>query len=429
MVDIQLLNVVLATKNYGLITNNDLDKTYFPGYENEFEFIKNHYETYHNVPDMATMVDNFPKFPVLEVAESTSYLVDKLQEEQLLRTTQKVLDKVADLSAQDSRLAVQYLIDQAPNLSKKIGGNTGVNLIADADLRLKEYVERTKNKNLSFVTTGFPQLDEILGGWNRKGEYAVIAGRTNMGKSWWVLYFSIIACMKAGLRVGFYSGEMPAEDVGFRFDTILSHISNFSLTRGNISVINDYENYINNLKNESSDKMFTVFTADDLRGKPTVGAIKNWCLRNKIDFLAIDQLSLLDDQRHGKGATECMTNISKDIKLMQTDLKIPILCASQLNREAAKETNGEIDTKNIADSDRVGRDATTIISINRKNRGDPLEVKVVKARDTYVGSKLLYNWDIDKGYFNYIPTETDAMKGEQAQEVRESFKDKSQEIF
>ena len=51
------------------------------------------------------------------------------------------------------------------------------------------------------------------------------------GKTWIGLKFAMAAAL-AGERVGIYSGEMSERKVGYRFDTLVSHISNYAITRG-----------------------------------------------------------------------------------------------------------------------------------------------------------------------------------------------------
>ena len=97
--------------------------------------------------------------------------------------------------------------------------------------RYDDYIDRTEDWKKFFVKTGFPELDQIIGGWDRKEELATIVARSNMGKSW-ILIKCACAAAEQGLRVGIYSGEMSARKVGYRIDTLIGHISNTALTKG-----------------------------------------------------------------------------------------------------------------------------------------------------------------------------------------------------
>ena len=110
-----------------------------------------------------------------------------------------------------------------------------VDILKDTS-RYDAYIDKLENLDSYFVTTGLKELDELLGGgWDRQEELATIAARTNMGKSW-ILLKCAIAAMEQGLTVGIYSGEMTDKKVGYRIDTLISHISNSAIIRGNREV-------------------------------------------------------------------------------------------------------------------------------------------------------------------------------------------------
>lgn len=112
MVQLQILNKVLADNDYSIIEKNALDESYFDAYPCEYTFIKDHYDKYRNVPDAVTFLDKFPNFDVIEVNESTKYLVDKIREEHLYQVSEPILQKAAELYSTDSTQAVEYLIGQ-----------------------------------------------------------------------------------------------------------------------------------------------------------------------------------------------------------------------------------------------------------------------------------------------------------------------------
>ena len=61
-----------------------------------------------------------------------------------------------------------------------------VDILKDTS-RYEAYVERTKDFNKFYIKTGFPELDKIIGGWDREEELGTIVARTNYGKSWILL--------------------------------------------------------------------------------------------------------------------------------------------------------------------------------------------------------------------------------------------------
>ena len=85
MVQLQVLNKILGSKDMSIIIENNLDKSFFTEFPNEFTFIYNHYTTYGIVPDVETFVSNFKEFKTLDVHEDDNYLLEELYKEKNTR--------------------------------------------------------------------------------------------------------------------------------------------------------------------------------------------------------------------------------------------------------------------------------------------------------------------------------------------------------
>ena len=131
MVQIQILSKILETKDYSIIEDNLLDVSYFTGYEAEYEYIRDHYEKYKNVPDELTFLEKFEDFDLVEVSESDKYLVDKIREEKLYNESVPILEKAAELYKEDANKAVEFIASNLKNIrpNYNIGGT---NIIKNA---------------------------------------------------------------------------------------------------------------------------------------------------------------------------------------------------------------------------------------------------------------------------------------------------------
>ena len=183
MISMMILNKVLQTKDIGLIQNNMLTKEYFIGYEDEFDFITEHYQQYGNVPDKASFLDKFKNFEPIEVTEADRYLVDTIREEYLYWKTVPVIQQAAELLKTDSNTAAEYLISQMHDLQPSYSLE-GVDIIKGAAQRLKILDDKLNSKDPWYITTGFEELDDILHGWAKGEELVVFFARTGQGKSW-----------------------------------------------------------------------------------------------------------------------------------------------------------------------------------------------------------------------------------------------------
>lgn len=402
MIQLQVLNKILFEKDVSLITLNNLNSDYFSDYKDEFNFIKDHYEKYGKTPDLATFKEKFPSFDIIEVEEKDSYLIEELCRDKNARSVAYTFNEIRALLKNGE-------VDKALDMYKKGVENisTGVALesvdIIHDTSRYDAYIERTKDFEKYYVKTGFKELDDLIGGWDREEELATIVARTNVGKSF-ALFKSAVAALTQGLTVGIYSGEMSEKKVGYRIDTLLSHISNGALTHGNENVKDQYEKYIQELPKKYKNGM-KVLTPKMINGPAGVNALRTFIEKEKLDILFIDQHSLLEDDRKAKTPVEKASNISKDLKNLQVMKRIPIITVSQQNRTKGEEED-KVDTTQIAMSDRIAQDSTTIIGITRDKKDQHIMTfHLVKCRDGENGKKLTYYTDLNTGTFTFIPSE------------------------
>ena len=422
MIELQVLSRVLKERNASILTLNGITEDYFITYPDEYAFIMNHIREYGNVPDKETFLSKFPNFTIVDVTESDKYLIETFNEEHLYSLMVPVINKLADIIQTDSRAAAEYLQSQLPSL---VQNNVvlGVDIVSQAKERLREWQERRENKDRFCIPTGFEEIDEITGGWQRGEEFAIIFARTGQGKSW-ILIKTLEHAWKIGKRAGLIEPEMSATKTGYRFDTLYGNVSNSALTRGEDEP--DYEKYIENLtKNEIP---FFVASPKEFRRNITVSKLRAFVESNRLDILGIDGISYLADERKQRGdnRTTGLTNISEDLMDLSIELGIPIIVVCQSNREGAKEDDAP-DLENIRDSDGIAYNASTVIAARQKGPG--IELTIRKNRNGKSGDKLIYLWDIDKGVFKYIPNEeAERDNSEEIKKAKEDFKDGS-EVF
>lgn len=400
MIQLQFLNYLLSSGDSSLIFSNNLNKEFFSDYPKEYDYIVKHIKEYGNVPDLVTFLDEFPKFDVTEVSESPDYLINKLYKDKNTRALVDIFNEVKDsLVADDIDKAMETYLNSIDKMTqaKRIDS---IDILKDTS-RYEAYLERCDNFDKYFVKTGFKELDEIIGGWDREEELATIVARSNQGKSW-ILFKCAVAAVEQGLNVGLYSGEMSERKVGYRVDTLISNISNTAITKGNRSVQNQYKKYLDELPNRFKGSL-RILTPNMIDGPAGVSALRAFIERDKLDILFIDQHSLLEDDRRARQPFEKAANISRDLKNLQTLKKIPIIAVSQQNRTS---TENGVGLEHVAQSDRIAQDSTIVIFFEQKD--GTMTMHLIKSRDSANMKDLKYNINLDNGTFIYVPeTEED----------------------
>lgn len=425
---------MLEDRDYSVISTNNLTQDFFYSCQNEFNFIKNHYERYHTIPDIETFSDYFPEFRIYKVSEPITYLMEKLSEDYNKAMLGVRFNKIKELLEKgDTNKAMEYYLRAAENL-RTVAAVQSTDMLTN-EHRKQLYIDKLEQKIAPFLGTGFRELDEAIGGIDPNEENMVIIARTGVGKSWILVKMAVAAFMQ-GLRVGIYSGEMSSDKVGYRIDTILAQeltqrgygtftLHNKELNRGQNykGTADTYERYFSAVKAfaDTNGGAILVTEPSMIAGEPTVSALQSFIEKENLDILFIDQYSLLEDTSNAKALHEKVANISKDIKKLQVRKKKPIISVAQMNRSGqdsrdkeGKKVKVEFGTEQIGLTDRIGQDATIVLALSKNtldNGNYELEILPLKARDGGEGKALCYNVDLDTGVFTFIPEEAKNAEG------------------
>ena len=327
MIQGQVLNYILETKDPQIITTNALSVEDFQDYPHEFNFIKDHLDRYGNVPDKVTFASIFPDFVFYDVSETPTYLLEELKKE---KRRNKFISLIQNLKkpllANDDDACIQLLDQTLSSINGDIAIHA-VDIIHDTS-RYDRYVDRCQNFDKSYFPTCFDELTEAIGGWDRKEELATIVARPGVGKSWVLLKCAVAVIINQPVTVGIYSGEMSEDKVAYRFDTLVGNIPNTGLIRGNINIQAEYKHYIDNLA-KSCKGTIKILTPSLLGGRPAgVKDLRAFVEKENLDMLCVDQHSLLEDDRGARDPVSRASNISRDLKNLQVIKKIPIIAVS-----------------------------------------------------------------------------------------------------
>jgi replicative DNA helicase len=429
---LQVLNRVIETKDFSIISKNNLNVEYFFDYKAVFDFIKNHVSAYGFVPDKETVVNSFPEFDLIEVREPNEYLISALLEDYKTCKLGEMFNyvKTAVERGDDATKTMSTIADAIQKLNTQSASLKCTDITTDFS-RYDRYLDRIEHKDDYYISTGLIELDKIIGGIDARDENMIIAARTGIGKSWCIMIMAAAAA-RQNKTVGIYSGEMSVDKVATRIDTILGNakrasFSNSDIMKGNDFAQVNYKNYLEQLKEwrqSGTLGSIKILTPNDINGPATVDALRAFIEREHLDILFIDQYSLLEDTSNAKIEHERVANISKAVKNLQVMKKIPIISVSQNNRSGEKDKDGKIiqDTTQIALSDRIGQDATTIIMLSRKKNEDTkqdfLQLNIIKARDGGDGNELTYIADFNNGRFTYVQ---DADSEKEADELLDHY--------
>lgn len=403
MIQLQALNKVLIDGSLSILINNDIDSSYFPEYLDEYNFIKKHYDKYGNVPDELSVLEKFEGFELIEINESDAYIIDTLREEWTYRSAAPIMNEAAKLMQIDSAQAMEYAIPELQKLLQKTTFSSGVDIAQTAKERYDWSLSLKDTPDLLGVTSGFEEVDEVIGGMLPGEELIIVLGRPNEGKSWTLLKM-LSSVWDDGKTVLLYSGEMGARQVGTRFDTLVSNISNNAITRGELagSFLTKYEEHTEIVSDDGT--KFIVITPEDLGGKfLTPMTLDSLIQKYKPDVVGLDQLSLMDIEDSGKGyrvdVKTKYSSITKDLFNLSSKHGVPIVLAAQATRDSENRDKRLPELRDIAESDTVGQNASRVIALAEED--GLVTYKLVKNRYGAKDVMFEYFWDKDTGSYVY----------------------------
>lgn len=159
-----LICKLLEAPDLEMLHSNGVTEEMFLTRKEEIKFIISHYHSYKQMPDKITFLGTFKDFQILDVSESTDYLIYKLKEAYSYTRVVPIIQSAADLVREDSIKALEYLKEQLELFQREVPiskNKDGYDIISNAKDRLAEYKKRCEVKGLIGIPTGIDKLDEI----------------------------------------------------------------------------------------------------------------------------------------------------------------------------------------------------------------------------------------------------------------------------
>ena len=234
-------------------------------------------------------------------------------------------------------------------------------LLADAFDRIDEL---HKNKGaLRGLKTGFRDLDKKTAGF-QKGDLIIVGARPAMGKTTFAqnLAYNIASINKKGVL--FFSLEMGSNEIIDRMISDVSGIDNWKMRTGNLS---DEEFQI---MGDAMDEMDDLPIYIDDTSSMTIMELRNKARRamhdHDIGIVIIDYLQLLQGSDRYKGnRVQEVTEISRGLKILARELKIPVVALAQLSRSVTGRDDPRPVLSDLRESGSIEQDADLVMFLHR----------------------------------------------------------------
>lgn len=402
----QIIRKILKTHNIDWIKGKPYYSTpeMWCPCEEYYQYIYEHYMKYGEVPDEASLYDQFSDYESImgaygkyDVEESYESLLSRMDEYATLMYQRSEWNARRDMQEDGYRLneAFKEMAEASNNYILQL--NSGIVVGTDA----RDHDPFAEEEKSEYISTGFSDIDSYLGGIDVNGELVGLFANTNQGKTWILLKMAIAAYLE-GKNVIFVTTEMPKQQIWQRFVTLSQNISNNSVRKHKVDNIS-IEKY--NIMLESHDNYFRVADTSDM--DLVVNNIESVVASQNCDIIYIDGIKFVRPCNENKSELEYqrLERVSKQLSELSIKIGVPIVVTMQGNRDGEKNQKASNNPNppklaELASSYGIAHSCSKIISLVRVT--DTLKLLLAKSRTSDVNIMWSYKWNIDMGTFDFI---------------------------
>lgn len=318
--------------------------------------------------------------------------IDILKEKSILRSLAEFSDEIKALSLEDKSPAKNVLEKAEKGLFEISQGGLRNSLTA-LDVIMSDTVQtimkRVQNRGeLSGVTTGFTDLNSLLGGF-QKSDLLLLAARPSMGKTALAVNLAVNAA-KAGKKVAMFSLEMSKTQIGQRILASFAQMNLSSLFKGELEG-QDLVNLIT-ASNELSKYSLHIDDTAAISLIELKAKLRRLKMEEGLDLVVVDYLQLMTTGERIENRVQEISQISRGLKAIAKELDVPVLALSQLSRALEQRPDKRPKLSDLRESGAIEQDADIVMFLYRdyvynKETENPnlAEVIVSKHRNGPIG--------------------------------------------
>jgi len=253
------------------------------------------------------------------------------------------------------------------NIGSEQGGMATLGEVGQEALDWVRQTDQLKQEGRSWSEwrTGLEPLDAQIGGVER-GSFLVLAARPSVGKT--SLAIQIADDHESrGIPVAIFSQEETGEQVAKRFAALASGVPTNDRT-ANWCYHDQKQRYDEALRAMGA-RTIEINKATNLTTGKIATLARSSKMRNpELGLIVVDYLQLLSDRNErGESREQLVSRMSRGLKQLAIELRLNVLCLSQLSRSSEKE-NRPPRLSDLRDSGGIEQDADLVVFLHRPNQ-------------------------------------------------------------
>src|SRR6478609_7388763 len=278
---------------------------------------------------------------------------------------------IAEIAYRDN-LAPEVALEKAEQLIYSISEKRVTRDFRSLEDVLSEYMEQIEALQEGEATrygipTGYADLDKLLGGFQRT-DLIILAARTSVGKTSFALNLAVNAAVKHNATVAIFSLEMSAEQLASRLLSMESGVDSPRIRSANLN-----EQESRKLDAAMNHLARAPIWVDDTPSIPIMelrSKARRLAAEHNLDMIIVDYLQLVASDG-GESRVQELGQISRALKALARELRVPIIALSQLSRAVEQRTPHIPQLSDLRESGALEQDADVVLFIYRDEKYNP----------------------------------------------------------
>ncbi|MDR1436264.1 MAG: replicative DNA helicase [Puniceicoccales bacterium] len=355
----------------------------------------------------------------VDICAHVNFFIERVRDYELLRRIIATAEGLV-AGAYENQEDVAQFLSLAEEKIFAISGDVSQESAQHIDVPMKQAIQNfqsllQRKDEFIGVASGFKDLDRLTGGF-RPGEMTVVAARPSMGKTSFALNVAECAILPSPNGIAkavptlFFSLEMSADQLAMRLLCGRAGVNVQRLRDGYIP--RGFQSDFLHVSQEFRSAPLWIDDASNLTILEMRARARRLHSKHRLGLVVIDYLQLISGTDSKVHREQQISEISRGVKGMAKELRLPVVVLSQLNRESEKEKRRPR-LSDLRESGSIEQDADVVLIFARSQDGDEeselvdsspeviRELIVAKQRNGPVGTvRLLFDRSLTK-FANY----------------------------
>ncbi|MBL4902336.1 MAG: replicative DNA helicase [Desulfocapsa sp.] len=303
---------------------------------------------------------------IVPVTSNLTYYAKIIRQKAVLRNLISVNTEIASRCYEEQG-DIDILVDEAEQAifeiarSKSNQSFTPLKSIIPEAFETVEQLYKRKEM-ITGVPTGFTELDKMTAGL-QPSDLIILAGRPSMGKTAFAMNIAQNAALIDKTGVAIFSLEMSKEQLAMRLLCSAGHIDSQRVRTGKLHT-DDWPKLTRAVGMLAEAPMYIddtpAISVLEMRAK-----VRRLAAQHPLGMIIVDYLQLMRGRNSTENRTQEISEISRSLKAMAKELKVPVIALSQLNRSLESRTDKRPMMSDLRESGAIEQDADVICFIYR----------------------------------------------------------------